>query len=201
MTCIRMLTWAGLGEHQWADVLVFFDLIIRWGAFYILNRALIFVKKITKQKRPKPIKMTWNLKPHTGGLGGIRDMSIFHLLSRLLMSWANNTDVTMFTLLPGDSDLWHRLEEYLPDMAPVNTIIRHWQRKVIKQLTCKLPWWIVAWGATRWITLLQPLFTYSQHGRKSALLVVVPVQQTKTKIQYVSSPDQETIFWAAGAHK
>lgn len=31
----------------------------------------------------------------------------------------------MFTLLPGDSDLWHRLEEYLPDMAPVNAIIRH----------------------------------------------------------------------------
>lgn len=88
-------------------------------------------------------------------------MRNFHLLSRLFISRANNTDVFMFTLFHGDLDLWHRLTEHMPVVAAVNTQIQHWQRKAIKWLTCKLPWWIVVRGATRWITLLQPLFTYT----------------------------------------
>lgn len=54
----------------------------------------------------------------------------------------------------GDLNLWHCLTEYLPVMAMVNTIIQHWLKMVIKWLTCKLSWWIVVWGAARWITLI-----------------------------------------------
>lgn len=64
-------------------------------------------------------------------------MGILHLLSRLLMSSANNTDAIMFTFFHGDLDLWPRLTEYLPDVAPVN--IQHRQRKAVNRLTCKLP--------------------------------------------------------------
>ncbi len=66
-------------------------------------------------------------------------MGVLNLLSRLLMSWANNTNVIMFTFFHGDFDLWRRLSQYLPVMAPVNTIIQHRRRKAIKWLTCKLP--------------------------------------------------------------
>ena len=40
------------------------------------------------------------------------NMGIFHLLSRLLMPWANNTDDIMFTFFCGDLDLWHCLTRY-----------------------------------------------------------------------------------------
>lgn len=64
-------------------------------------------------------------------------MGIPHLFSRLIMSSANNTDAIMFTFFHGDLDLWPRLTEYLPDVAPVN--IQHRQRKAVKWLTCKPP--------------------------------------------------------------